>query len=62
MKECNLKRHYDTKHVSKLDTIQGQLQSDTVADLKEKFKCQQLTFKKQSVESELGAKVSYIVS
>jgi hypothetical protein len=35
MKECNLKRHYDTKHISKLDTIQGQLQSDTVADLKE---------------------------
>jgi hypothetical protein len=61
MKEYNLKRHYDTKHVSKLDTIQL-LQSDTVADLKEKLKCQQLTFKKQRVESELGAKVSYIVS
>jgi hypothetical protein len=32
MKEYNLKRHYDTKHASKLDTIQGQLRSDEVAD------------------------------
>jgi hypothetical protein len=37
MKEYNLKRHYDTKHASKLDTIQEQLRSDEVADLKEKL-------------------------
>jgi hypothetical protein len=35
MKKYNLKRHYNTKHASKLDTIRGQLRSDKVADLKE---------------------------
>ena len=29
MKEHNLKRHYDTKHASKMDAIQGQLRLDT---------------------------------
>jgi hypothetical protein len=36
--------------------------SDNVTGLKEKLNCLQLTFKKQNVESELGVKVSYIVS
>jgi hypothetical protein len=39
MKEYNSERHYDTKHASKAGTIQGQLRSDKVADLKEKLQC-----------------------
>ena len=33
MKEYNLKRQYETKHVANFAAIQGQLRSDKVADL-----------------------------
>lgn len=49
MKEFNLKRHYETKHAKKFDTLHGQLRSDRVLDLKRKLKNQQFSFLKPTV-------------
>ena len=62
MKEYNLKRHYDTKHSSKMDAVQGQFRLDKVRDLRKKLENQQFTFTRQNAESELSVKVSYIIS
>ena len=61
MKEYNLKRHYDTKHSSKMDAVQGQFRLDKVRDLRKKLENQQFTFTRQNAESELSVKVSYII-
>ena len=61
MKEYNIKRHYETKHAEKFDSIQGQLRSDKVADLKKALQSQQLVLNRHNVESELSVKVSYII-
>lgn len=62
MKEYNLKRHYDAKHASKMDSIQGQFRIDKVRDLKKKLENQQSSFTRQSADSKLCVKVSYIIS
>lgn len=62
MKEYNLKRHYDAKHASKMDAIQGQFRLDKLRDLKKKLENQQYSFTRSNADSESIVKVSYIIS
>jgi hypothetical protein len=32
LKECNLMRHYNTKHAEKYENLQGKIRKDTVSD------------------------------
>ena len=57
-KEYNIERHYETKHASNLDHLQGQLHVDKVNRLQSDLKCQQNLFKRLREESEACVKVS----
>jgi len=63
-KEYNtsIKRHYETKHASNLDHLQGQLRVDKVNSLQSDLKCQQNMFKRPREDSKAGFKVSYVIA
>jgi hypothetical protein len=61
-KECNLKRHYKTKHAEKYEHLQGQIRKDTVSDLRKKLTSQQTSMTKSTNDSEIAMKASYAVS
>jgi hypothetical protein len=61
-KEYNIKRHYETKHASNLDRLQGQLRVDKVNCLQSDLKCQQNMFKRLREESKSCVKVSYVIA
>jgi len=61
-KEYNIKRHYETKHASNLDHLQGQLCVDKVNCLQSDLKCQQNLFKRLREESKSCVKVSYVIA
>ena len=44
MKERNIKRHYCTKHASKFDGIDGQLQFDKIEQFKKSLSTQKLLY------------------
>lgn len=62
MKEHNIRRHYETRHSEKYDSIQGNQRSEKVNELRKKLELQQSTFLKQRVESEASLRASYIVA
>jgi hypothetical protein len=55
-----MKKHYDTKHVTKYDMIQGQLRIDKLASSM-KNKRSVFKFKKNLIDSEVSVKASYII-
>lgn len=61
-KEYNIKRHYDSKHSSKIAHLQGQLRVDNVESLKKQLERQQHSFRKHNEDSEAVVKLSYIIS
>jgi hypothetical protein len=61
-KECNLKRHYNTKLAEKYEHLRGQIRKDTVSDLREKLTSQQTSMTKSTNDSETAMKASYAVS
>jgi hypothetical protein len=61
-KECNLKRHYNTKHAEKYEHLQGQIRIDTVSDLRKMLTSQQTLMTKSTNDSEIAVKESYSVS
>ncbi|XP_063820200.1 general transcription factor II-I repeat domain-containing protein 2-like [Pseudophryne corroboree] len=62
LKEYNIKRHYETKHASKFNHLQGQPRVDKVNDLQKDLKRQQGTFKRHMEESEACVKASYVIA
>jgi len=60
--EYNIKRHYETKHASNLDHLQGHLRVDKVNPLQSDLKCQQNLFKRPREESEACVNVSYVIA
>ncbi len=50
-KECNLKRHYQTKHAAKYEACTEQLRKDKFATLKRTITKQQDVFTKRNAES-----------
>ena len=61
-KECNLKRHYQTKHVAKYEAYTGQLRKDKIATLRSAMAKQQDVFTKRNAESASNVEASFAVS
>ena len=61
-KECNLKRHYQTKQAAKYDACTGQLRKDKIATLKRTITKQQDVFTKRNAESASNVEASFAVS
>lgn len=62
LKEYNLKRHYNTKHLQKYESLTGQLRSDRIEKLRKNLAGQQNIFVKRSEEAEDVVRASYIIS
>lgn len=62
MKEFNIKRHYDTKHAVRFESLSGSLRTAKLNELKRQLVHQQSVFKKQTSENDSLVKASYIVA
>ena len=62
LKECNVKRHYDSKHAATMDGIQGKMRAEKVEDLKRKLHSQQNTLRKPTGEAEAVVQVSCVLA
>ena len=62
MKEYNIKRHYETKHSSTYNSLQGHFRNDKVDQMKQKLHGQQSLFAKGTREAETSVRVSYIIA
>lgn len=59
MKECDIKRHYNTKHSKKFGYYTGQSRQGKVSELKRKLSCKQNVFMKVTSESTSFVKAIY---
>lgn len=61
LKECNVKRHYETKHASVYDEFLGQFRKDKLGELNKALSGQQGIFTRQQTESETHPKFALIL-
>lgn len=61
-KEYNIRRHYETHHSAKYDSLQGQLRTDKVNELLAGLRKQQSTFTRSREVSEAAVKASYLIA
>lgn len=61
-KEYNLRRHFQTLHGEKYESLQGQLRVDKLNKLKSNLKGQQSVFQRLVIQTTDNVKVSYILS
>ena len=61
-KECNLKRHYISKHSLSYDKYQNEFRQDKIKELTKVLRGQQLVFSKVSLQEESVVKASYLVA
>lgn len=61
-KEYNIKRHYESKHKEKYETLEGQLRENKIEVLKKNLESQQRIFKKCANEKLASVRASYHVA
>lgn len=61
-KEYNLRRHYESRHKDKYDSLQGQMQADKLSKLKSGLLAQQNTFVRQSQLNQSSVRASFRVA
>jgi len=59
LKKYNIRRHYETKHMTTLSKFTGKLRLDKLQSLQNNFSSQQLLFKKQKNINEAATKASF---
>ncbi|ESN91316.1 hypothetical protein HELRODRAFT_125570, partial [Helobdella robusta] len=60
-KECNIKRHYCSKH-RKFDSVVGQIRTDRINSMKQEIVAPQSLFKIGNQSAEAATKVSYLIA
>ena len=61
-KEYNLRRHYESRHKDKYDSLQGQMREDKLAKLKSGLLAQQTTFIRQNQLNQASVRASFRVA
>lgn len=59
LKEFNLRRHYETKHATKIDNFQDHFRKDKIKELQRNLHAQQNVFKNMNSQAESYVKASY---
>jgi len=62
VKEYNVKRHYETEHKLKFDTLTGDLKQIKINNFKSSLNNQKNSFKLQHNQNESGVRASFIVA
>lgn len=62
MKEFNVKRHYESKHASKMDKYVGVARAEKCAEFRGNLSSQQNFFVRRKQENELCTKASFIIA
>ena len=61
-KEYNLRRHYESRHKDKYDSLQGQMRADKLSKLKIGLLAQQNTFVRQTQMNQLAVRASFRIA
>ena len=61
-KEYNIRRHYETQHGEKYDSLQGQLRREKINELLVGLKKQLSVFTRSREVSDAAVKASYIIA
>ncbi|KAK9527903.1 hypothetical protein VZT92_014420 [Zoarces viviparus] len=61
-KEYNLRRHYESRHKDKYDSLQGQMRADKLSKLKSGLSAQQNTFVRQAQLNQSSVRASFRVA
>ena len=61
-KEYNLRRHYESRHKDKYDSLQGQMRADKLSKLKSGLLAQQTTFVRQTELNQSSVRASFRVA
>ncbi|XP_037779397.1 general transcription factor II-I repeat domain-containing protein 2-like [Penaeus monodon] len=61
-KEYNLRRHYESRHKDKYDSLQGQIRADKLSKLKSGLLAQQNTFVRQAQLNQSSVRASFRVA